>query len=75
MLLTTLTPCLYTEQIDHEPIIIFFWVDDIVIGSNKLKLIYTTKQPLQNKFEIDDRGELRWFLGIDLQQLDNGIIT
>ena len=64
--------CLYTKQFDGKQIIILFWVDDIIIASNSQELIATTKQSLQDKFQMDDRGELKWFLGIDFQRLENG---
>jgi hypothetical protein len=65
-------PCLYTKQDRDDQVIILFWVDDIIIGSNRQELITTTKQSLQDKFKMDNCGELQWFLGIDFQRLANG---
>jgi len=65
--------CVYTYHAENkDQIIILFWVDDIIIGSNNLDLISTTKQLLNKEFNMDDRGEINWFLGIDFTRLENG---
>jgi transposase InsO family protein len=58
-------PCIYTKCTGEDQTIILFWVDDIILASNKPHLIQKTKEELSNRFKMDDRGELRWFLGID----------
>ena len=65
-------PCIYTKFCENDQIIILFWVDDIIICSNTLSLITDVKNMLNSHFHMDDRGELKWFLGIDFQRLDNG---
>ena len=66
-------PCVYKNRAaDNELTYILFWVDDIIVASNTLTSINRTKQKLSQKFSMDDRGELRWFLGIDFSRLDNG---
>jgi hypothetical protein len=42
-----------------------FWVDDIIIASNNEEHIVQVKQLLCDKFKMDDRGQLKWFLGIE----------
>jgi len=67
--------CVYTYHAENgDQIIILFWVDDIIIACNNLELIGTTKEMLNNKFKMDDRGEINWFLGIDFKRLKNGQI-
>jgi hypothetical protein len=55
-------PCLYTN--DH--LIVFFYVDDIVVLVHPLNRSYyqTFKQQLLTTYEIRELGELKWFLGI-----------
>ena len=65
-------PCLYTKDVNSDQIIILFWVDDIIIGSANQSLIDKAKQDLHNKFKMDDRGQLQWFLGIDFLRMNNG---
>ncbi len=68
-------PCIYTHVINDEQIIVLFWVDDIIICSSKLELISNTKDLLHAEFHMDDRGPLKWFLGIDFSQLEDGSYT
>ena len=65
-------PCIYTNFHKGDQVIILFWVDDIIICSNTLPLLTHVKNMLSSHFHMDDRGELKWFLGIDFQRLDNG---
>ena len=66
-------PRIYTISYEGDQVIILFWVDDdIIICSNTLSLITHVKNMLNSHFHMDDRGELKWFLGIDFQRLDNG---
>ena len=61
--------CIYNHITpENDQVIILFWVDDIIIASNSLNLIAKTKELLHNKFKMDDRGELQWFLGIDFRK-------
>lgn len=55
-------PCLYTDNY----LIIFFYVDDIVILVHPLNTSYyqTFKQQLLATYEIRELGELKWFLSI-----------
>jgi len=66
-------PCVYSSETPtNEQIIILFWVDDILLASNSTALIESTKQELNKQFKMVDRGELRWFLGIDFKRLPDG---
>jgi hypothetical protein len=58
-------PCMYTKHAGPDVIIMLFWVDDIILASGKEELIQRAKNELNDRFNIDDRGELRWFLGMD----------
>jgi len=66
-------PCVYTLQTPpNEQIIVIFWVDDLIIASCDITLIEATKQDLSTRFKMDDRGELRWSLGVDFKRLPDG---
>ncbi len=56
-------PCLFTND---DGVILFFYVDDIVLLYHPTKRDYaqSLKQNLQKYFEIRDLGDLRWFLGV-----------
>lgn len=66
-------PCVYTRLTadDHQQHILF-WVDDIILAGSTITQIEEMKQMLNQRFKMDDRGELKWFLGVDFTRLDDG---
>ena len=64
-------PCMYTRKEGNKTTIILFWVDDIIIAGPSTADIDKVKQLLENRFRMDDRGTLNWFLGIDFEHKDN----
>ena len=65
-------PCVYTSTTDEATTYILFWVDDILIAGKTEQAINELKEKLEKRFNMDDRGELRWFLGIDFNRLKDG---
>ena len=57
-------PCVYTSSNGTDIIFIIFWVDDILVVGKSDQVIKHVKGKLENRFKMDDRGELKWFLGI-----------
>ena len=57
-----------------EWLIIVFWVDDIILASSNMDMIHNMKESLSKRFKMDDRGELRWFLGIDIRRKSDGTV-
>ncbi|KAJ8773867.1 hypothetical protein K2173_008330 [Erythroxylum novogranatense] len=47
-------------------IILLVYVDDVLLASNNLQLIQTTKVFLDNAFKIKDLGPAKYFLGLEL---------
>ena len=64
--------CVFIHSDALKPTIIVFWVDNLIVGIFDESHIESIKQLLNNRFKMDDRGELHWFLGIDFQKLENG---
>lgn len=62
-------PCVYKSQ-TGESTFILFWVDDILIASKSVETMNIIKEKLSQRFNMDDRGELNWFLGIDFKRHD-----
>ena len=58
-------PCVYAST--DQNVIILFWVDDIILAGISLDRNTKLKEMLHAKFKMDDRGKLRWFLGIEFQ--------
>ena len=70
---TDADPCVYTLKTEqNDQLIVLFWVDDIILASSNIMLINNVKQELSTHFKMDDRGELRWFLGVDFKRLPDG---
>ena len=65
-------PCVYTSTTDEATTYILFWVDDILIAGKTEQAINKLEEKLEKRFNMDDRGELRWFLGIDFNRLKDG---
>ena len=54
-------------------IIIEVYVDDIIIGCDDDKLSQQFSKDMQNEFEMSLLGELNFFLGLQISQLNDGI--
>ena len=44
------------------------YVDDIILAAKNKKRLKQVKEDLSNKFDIKDLGELKYFLGIKVEQ-------
>ena len=42
------------------------YVDDLVIASNNFEQIQSFKQALSERFDMTDLGDLKYFLGIEI---------
>jgi hypothetical protein len=54
-------------------IIIEVYVDDIIFGSDDDKLSQQFSKDMHNEFEMSLLGELKFFLGLQISQLNDGI--
>jgi hypothetical protein len=60
--------------VDQDNILIIeFYVDDIIFGSDDENIIHKFSKDLQNEFEMSLLGELTFFLGLQICQCDKGI--
>ena len=68
----TADPCIYlkTEVSDEitKLIIIALYVDDCILTSNDLRTLEEEKVSLSLKFEMDDRGEIHYLLGMSIKR-------
>ena len=68
-------PCAYIKTFGEDDYIItLFWVNYILIAGGKLETIEKVEQKLTKTYQIDDRGKLNWFLGIDFVKTDDCFI-
>jgi len=64
----------YTKSIDNEYVIISLYVDDMLVFSTSMNVVYNTKRFLASKFDMKDMGEISVILSIKIIRRDNGIM-
>jgi hypothetical protein len=61
-------------KVDQDSILIIeVYVDDIIFGSDDDRLSQKFSKDMQSEFEMSLLGELTFFLGLQISQLDEGI--
>jgi hypothetical protein len=63
----------YTKKVGICLIIIFLYVDDLMLSGSDPKLLSHVKTTLRKKFEMTDLGFLYYFLGLQVLQTKEGI--
>lgn len=60
--------CVYVYRQDSQLVIIALFVDDLLLFSNSSDLMSRKKKELTNEFDMEDLGEARYFLGIEISR-------
>ena len=60
--------CIYYQKARKDIMFIGVYVDDIILAAKNEKQLKQVKEDLSNKFDIKDLGELKYFLGIKVEQ-------
>eukprot|EP00253_Pinus_taeda_P030275 PITA_30275 len=66
-------PTLYIKEKDGKLLIVVLYVDDVIFTGNDDYLIENFKTVIKEEFEMTDMGLLSYFLGIEVEQNENGI--
>ena len=66
---------MYLENYDVHIIIIFLYVDELLITGSTVASISAIKTALHNAFEMSDLGLLKQFLGLKIEQNSDGIMV
>ncbi|GJQ79276.1 form3 [Trypoxylus dichotomus] len=66
-------PCLYIKYNTKSVIYLLLYVDDILIVSRDYNEIQALKSKLQEEFEMQDLGNLKTFLGINIRRTEEGM--
>jgi hypothetical protein len=61
------------KKTNHGIVVIVIYVDDLIITGDSDEDIFDLRKLLNQKFEMKDLGELRYFLGIEVIQSSKGI--
>eukprot|EP00253_Pinus_taeda_P004983 PITA_04983 len=65
---------LYIKIENDKLLILVVYVDDIIFGSNEKDMSQSFALVMQKEFEISLLGELTYFLGLQIQQKEGGIV-
>eukprot|EP00253_Pinus_taeda_P006925 PITA_06925 len=65
-------PTVYIKEKDGKILIVVLYVDDVIFTGNDDYLIENFKAVMKEEFEMTDMGLLRYFLGIEVDQIENG---
>ena len=66
-------PTLYIKAENGNMLVVVLYVDNLIFTSNDKALIGEFKEAMKNEFEMTNLGLLKYFLGIELKQMHNGI--
>ena len=66
--------CVYVKEVEHGYVIVCLYIDDkLIVGGND-KMITSTKNMLNSRFDMKDMGLSDVILGIKLIRTSNGLI-
>ena len=66
-------PTLYIKAANGNVLSVVLYVDDLMFTGNDKALIGEFKEAMKNEFEMIDLGLLKYFQGIEVKQIHNGI--
>lgn len=58
---------MYYKSSGKDIIFVLIYVDDIILAGINLNIIEKCKKDLMNKFELQDKGDLNNFLGLEIE--------
>lgn len=65
---------LFIWEKDGDLLLVQIYVDDIIFGSTNEVLCKEFEKVMQDKFEMNSMGEMKFFLGLQVDQADAGIL-
>ncbi|GKA92414.1 putative ribonuclease H-like domain-containing protein, partial [Tanacetum coccineum] len=69
----TIDKTLFIKKDKSDMLLVQVYVDDIIFGSTKKTLYLEFEQMMHKRFQISSMGELTFFLGLQVQQKEDGI--
>ena len=60
--------CIYHKFSGSKCIFLVLYIDDVLLASNDIGLLYKTKRFLSNKFNMKDLGDASFVLGIKIHR-------
>ena len=68
----TTDPTLFTRSYNGELFVCQIYVDDIIFGCTNPKISEEFAKMMSKKYEMSMMGELKFFLGLQIRQQNNG---
>lgn len=65
-------PCIFYHKEKQEYLMV--WVDDIAIFAKTENDISKVIEMIKEHLDVDERGKLNWFLGMEIKHDDNGLV-
>ncbi|XP_071680324.1 uncharacterized protein [Lolium perenne] len=65
---------LFIYRKSHVTIFMLIYVDDIIVASSSQAATDALLRDLRQEFALKDLGDLSFFLGVEVQKVDNGIV-
>ena len=62
---------LYVKHKGNNLLIVSFYVDDLLVTGNDIRLVEEFKQEMMQAFEMTDLGLMTYFLGIEIKQSES----
>ena len=66
-------PSVYRKTINGDLLCVAVYVDDLFVTGTNMRVIDNFKQEMATKFEMSDLGKLSYYLGIEVNQHEDGI--
>ncbi|GJS64227.1 putative ribonuclease H-like domain-containing protein [Tanacetum coccineum] len=70
---STIDKTLFIKKDRGDILLVQVYVDDIIFGSTKKSLCVEFEQMMHKRFQMSSMGELTFFLGLQVQQKEDGI--
>ncbi|XP_047309787.1 uncharacterized mitochondrial protein AtMg00810-like [Impatiens glandulifera] len=64
---------LYTKKSENDMMVVALYVDDLIFTGSNTKLIEEFKEVIKKEFEMTDLGLMKYFLGLEVKQSEEGI--
>ncbi|KAI3716898.1 hypothetical protein L1987_68116 [Smallanthus sonchifolius] len=65
---------LFKRKDEMDTIMVQIYVDDIIFGSTNPRLCIEFEEVMRSKFEMSSMGEMKFFLGLQVDQSESGIL-
>lgn len=66
---------LYVKKYRNNILLVALYVDDLIFLGNDNKMICEFKNEMTREFEMTDLGQMKFFLGLEIQQGEEGIFV